>query len=93
MLSSAENSILTVNVLGLVNAQAAYGKLSVGGLGGAITTGQVVDDQSGDLVARNVLDAILDDGDLGTGVASIEVRRRYAATSPSKLTSRGRYQC
>jgi hypothetical protein len=36
--------ILTVNVLGLVGGNTADGKLSVGGLGGTITTGQIVDD-------------------------------------------------
>jgi hypothetical protein len=66
--------VLTVNVLGLVNAQAANWEFSVGGLGGAITAGKVVDDQSGDLVARNVFDAILDDGDLVTGIANSSIR-------------------
>jgi hypothetical protein len=52
--------MLTVNVLGLVGAQATDWKLSVGGLSSAITTGEIVDDQSGNLVTRNVLDRILD---------------------------------
>lgn len=67
---------LTVNVLGLVGAQATDGKLSVGGLGGAVTAGKVVDDKSSNLVTRNVLDAILNNLiDLGTGVATNNVRR------------------
>jgi hypothetical protein len=66
--------VLTVNVLGLVNVQATNWKFSVGCLGGAITAGKVVDDQSSDLVARNVLDAILNDGDLVTGIANSSVR-------------------
>tara|TARA_R110002003_G_scaffold48_46_gene4288 strand:+ start:4585 stop:5109 length:525 start_codon:yes stop_codon:yes gene_type:complete len=60
---------LTVNVLALVGAYATNGKLSVGGLSSAITAGKIVDDESGDLITRNILDAILDDRDLGTGVA------------------------
>lgn len=69
---------LTVNVLSLVDVQAANGKLSVGGLSSAITAGKVVDDESGNLVARNVLDAILNNlVDLGTGVA-IKIIRRLA---------------
>jgi hypothetical protein len=66
--------ILTVNVLGLVGGNTADGKLSVGGLGGTITTGQIVDDQSSDLVTRNVLDGIFNDVDLRTGVTIESVR-------------------
>jgi hypothetical protein len=61
--------VLTVNVLALVGGDATNGKLSVGGLSSAITTRQIVDDQSGNLVARNILDCVLDDADLVTGVA------------------------
>lgn len=60
---------LTVNVLGFVGGEAAHRKLSIGGLGSAITTRKIVNDQGGDLVTRNVFDTILDDGDLVTGVA------------------------
>jgi hypothetical protein len=66
--------ILTVNVLGLVCGQAADGELSVGGLGGAITTGQIVDDQSGNLITGHILDGVLDNVDLLTGVAKNFVR-------------------
>lgn len=37
---------LTVNVLRLVFADLAVSELTVGGLGGAITAGQVVDDET-----------------------------------------------
>jgi hypothetical protein len=63
------SGILTVNVLALVGVDATDGKLSVRGLGSAVTTRKIVDDQSGNLVAGNVLDSILDDADLVTGVA------------------------
>jgi hypothetical protein len=61
---------LTVNVLGLVDAELTNGKLTVGGLGCAVTTGQVVDDKCGNLVARDVFDSILDDCDLFTGITT-----------------------
>ena len=38
------NDTLTVNVLGLVDAELANSKLTVGGLGCTVTTGQIVDD-------------------------------------------------
>jgi hypothetical protein len=59
---------LTVNVLRLVDVDLAYGKFTVGGLGCAITTGQIVDDERSNLAARNVFDAVLNYGDLVTGV-------------------------
>jgi hypothetical protein len=69
--------ILTIDVLSLVRAQATDGKLSVGCLGSTITTGQIVDDQSSNLITRNVLDAVLDNlVDLRTGVANIFVRTK-----------------
>jgi len=37
------NNTLTVNVLGLVDAELANSKLTVGGFGGTVTTGQIVD--------------------------------------------------
>jgi hypothetical protein len=68
------DSRLTVNVLGLVDVDLTNSKLAVGGLGCTVTTGQVVDDECGDLVARNVFDTILDDLDLCAGVtASLSV--------------------
>lgn len=60
---------LTVNVLGLVDAQLTNGKLTVGGLGGAVTAGKIVDDESDNVVTGNVLDGVLDDVDLGARVA------------------------
>lgn len=39
-------SPLTVNVLGLVSADLVVREFTVGGLGGAVTTGQVVDDET-----------------------------------------------
>jgi hypothetical protein len=66
--------MLTVDVLGLVGVDATNGKLSVGGLSGAITTRKIVDDQGGNLITRNVLDGILDHVDLCTSVASDYVR-------------------
>jgi hypothetical protein len=78
-------SALTVNVLGLVYIQATDGKLSVGCLGGAITAGKIVDDQSSNLVTRDILDAVLDDGNLVTGVASNLVRL-HTVRIKSRLT-------
>jgi hypothetical protein len=66
--------MLTVNVLSLVRAQATDRKLSVGCLGSAITTGEIVDDQSSNLVATDILDAVLNNRDLVTGVASDLIR-------------------
>jgi hypothetical protein len=66
--------ILTVNVLGLVGVEAADRKLSVRGLSSAIATREIVNDQGGNLVTRYVLDGVLDHVDLGTGVASDQVR-------------------
>lgn len=62
---------LTVNVLGLVDVQLTNGKLTVGGLSSTITSWKIVDDQGSDLVAGDVLDAILNNLDLGTGIATI----------------------
>lgn len=59
---------LTVNVLRLVGGEITNSKLAVRSLGSAITARQIVDDQSSDLVARNVLQVFLDDGDTGHGV-------------------------
>jgi hypothetical protein len=47
--------MLTVNVLGLVGGNIAGSEFTVGGLGGTITAGKIVDDESGELVAGNVL--------------------------------------
>jgi hypothetical protein len=60
---------LTINVLGLVPGEGADRKLSVGGLGGAITTRQIVNDETDDSVARNSLDHFIDDRNLGDGIA------------------------
>lgn len=59
----------TVNVLGLVDVELADSKFTVRGLGGAVTAGKIVDDESRELVARNLLEGVLDDVDLGTVVA------------------------
>jgi hypothetical protein len=67
--------LLTVNVLRLVGLNITSGKFTVGGLGGAITAGEIVDDQGSDLVAGNVLQVILDDGDTGDGVTESHVSR------------------
>lgn len=65
------NCGLTVNVLGLVGGNIASSEFTVGRLGGAITARKIVDDESGELVARNVLQVVLDDRDTGTGVAIV----------------------
>ena len=44
---------LTVNVLALVGGDITSGKFTVGGLGGAIASREIVDDESTELVARN----------------------------------------
>jgi hypothetical protein len=66
---------LTVNVLRLVDVDLAYGKLTVGGLGCTIATGQVVDNECGNLTAGNVFDTIFDHGDLVTSVATYLLAR------------------
>lgn len=48
---------LTVNVLGLIALNSTLWKLAVRGLGSAVTGGKVVDDETEDIVARDVLDA------------------------------------
>lgn len=62
--------VLTVDVLGFVGGKITSGKFTVGGFGSTITAWQIVDDQSGDLIARNVLQVLLNDTDTGTGVAT-----------------------
>ena len=61
---------LTVNVTGLVGGKITSSKFTVGSLSGTITAGEIVDDQSGDLVARDVLQVILDNGDTSDGVTT-----------------------
>jgi hypothetical protein len=65
--------LLTVNVLRLVGGNITSGKFTVGSLGRTITAGEIVDDQGSDLVAGNVLQVILDDGDTGDGVTGSHV--------------------
>ena|SRR5690242_25203 len=82
--------ILTVNVLRLVNVELTNSELTVGSLSSAITAWEVVDDKSSDLVATNVLNCILDGGDLSPGIAGMV---SYAILfSSSILTSRGRFR-
>jgi len=59
---------LTVNVLGLVDVDLANLQLTVGGLGGTITAGKIVDDDAEDLLARNILDGLLEPLNGGSGV-------------------------
>ena len=54
-MSGRRARLLTVNVLGLVGGEITSSKFTVGGLGGAITAGKIVDDESGELVAGNIL--------------------------------------
>lgn len=54
---------LTVNELGLVNVELADLQFTVGGLGGAVTAGKVVDDDAEDLVAGDALDGGLETGE------------------------------
>jgi hypothetical protein len=61
-------SKLTVNVLGLVLVELSDLELTVGGLGGAITAGKIVDDQTEDVGARNISNGGLDLGNVGNGV-------------------------
>jgi hypothetical protein len=79
--------LLTVDVLRLVHTQATDGKFSVGCLRSAITARKIVDNQSRDLVTRDVFDAVFDNGNLVTGVARSLIRIQSSATSPSQLTS------
>jgi len=59
---------LTVDVLGLVLADLTNLQLTVGGLGGAVTAGKIVDNDTQDLVARNISDSGLELGDVRDGV-------------------------
>lgn len=61
---------LTVDVLPLVDSDVTNGKFTVGGLSGAVTAGEIVDDESSKLVARNLLQGVLEDIDLGAGITS-----------------------
>jgi hypothetical protein len=63
------SGLLTVDVLALVLGDLADLQLTVGGLGGAITAGQVVDDETKDVLAGAVSDGGLELGDVGNGVA------------------------
>lgn len=46
---------LTINVLGLVLGELANLQFTVGGLGGAVTAREIVDDETQDVVARNTV--------------------------------------
>lgn len=46
---------LTVDVLALVCRDITGGKLAVGRLGGAVTSGQIVDDETQDVLTRNTV--------------------------------------
>lgn len=82
---------LTINIFALVDAELADSKFTVGGLGGAITTGQVVDDESGDLVTADVLEVVLDNGDTGTGIAMWRSASVHYIIG-EKLTSKGKFR-
>lgn len=62
----------TVNVLRLVAVDGADWELAVGSLGSAITAGQIIDDETDDLVAGDGLDHGIDCGDDGDGVDPFE---------------------
>jgi hypothetical protein len=79
--------ILTVNVLSLVHVQATDGKFSVRCLRSTITARKIVNNQSSNLVAGNVLDAVFDDGNFVAGVASNLIKTQLNVASPSQLTS------
>ena len=59
---------LTVDVLGLVDVDLADLQFTVRGLGGAVTAGKVVDDDTEDLVAGDALDGGLETGESLAGV-------------------------
>lgn len=61
LLDELERGKITVNVLGLVGGEVTSSKFTVGGLGGAVTAGQVVDDEGSELLARNSAEVLLDD--------------------------------
>jgi hypothetical protein len=60
---------LTVNVLCLVDINLTNSQLAIGSFRSAVTTGKIVDDEGGDLVAANILDVVFDLSDLGASVA------------------------
>jgi hypothetical protein len=63
---------LTVDELGLVLGELANLQLPVGGLGGAVTAGKIVDDDTEDVVAGNVRNGRLEAGDVGDGITVAE---------------------
>src|SRR4051812_32586780 len=62
------SGMLTVNVVALVLADLADLELSVGGLGSAVTAGQVVDDKSEDVCAGDIFEGGLDLGNVRDGI-------------------------
>lgn len=62
---------LTINVLSLVSVESTDWEFSVGGLSGAITAWKIVDDETDDLIARNVLDQWAGDLNLGDGITIV----------------------
>lgn len=63
-----ELGVLTVNVLGLVGGDVAGSEFAVGRLGRAVASWEVVDDEGSELVAGNVFEVVLYDGDASTRV-------------------------
>jgi hypothetical protein len=61
---------LTINELGLVAVDLANLQLAVGGLSGAVTAGQIVDDQTEDLVTGYTLKSRLNALNVRNGVAN-----------------------
>jgi hypothetical protein len=60
---------LTINVLRLVTVDLVVTEFTVGGLGGTITTGQVVDDETENVLARKVGDGSVELSNVLDGIA------------------------
>jgi len=78
--------VLTVDVLALVLGDLADLELAVGGLGGAVTAREIVDDETQDVVAGDVLEGGLDLGDVGDGVAAPSCQHRSSFFSCSSVS-------
>lgn len=83
-----------IDVLGLVAGGVTGSKLTVRGLGCAVTPGKVIDDETQDVSAGDIGDGGLDLGDIGDGVAVDEVSIQHMCSGIDKrvdlLTSTGK---
>ena len=69
--------VLTVNVLSLINVDLANLQFTVGGLGSTVTAGKIVDNNTEDVFARNILD-----GGLKAVNGGASITRRVSTALP-----------